>query len=261
MWLKRPINPSQRLAAGLRQLEDHLQTLIEGSAARFFPTTQMQHDLATSLVEAMRQGILPGADGVLLGPNLFRLEASPQQVEFMRADPALLEGLRRLLQEEGNEAGLRFTGPLSVQVNAVPDLAAGQVRVTAVHSQMGLTGTSTIETDSLDPTAGIPPNAFLIIDGMQLYPLRVAVLNIGRRADNHLVIDDQRISRVHAQLRLVRGQFVIFDLDSSGGTWVNGERIHQHALQPGDVISLSGLPLVFSQDSVLSDETQRMQNL
>jgi pSer/pThr/pTyr-binding forkhead associated (FHA) protein len=93
---------------------------------------------------------------------------------------------------------------------------------------------------------------------MEVYPLRVAVLNIGRRADNHLIIDDPRISRVHAQLRLVRGRFVIFDLESSGGTWVNGERIHQRALQPGDVISLSGVPLVFGQDSHLADETQRM---
>jgi len=70
------------------------------------------------------------------------------------------------------------------------------------------------------------------------------------------VIDDGRISRLHAQLRAVRGRYVIFDLDSRGGTWVNGQRVRQQALAPGDVISLAGVPLVFSQDAPEPGETQ-----
>jgi pSer/pThr/pTyr-binding forkhead associated (FHA) protein len=57
-------------------------------------------------------------------------------------------------------------------------------------------------------------------------------------------------------LRAIRGRFVVFDLDSAGGTWVNGQRVLQHTLVPGDVISLSGVPLVYGQDSVGQDETQ-----
>jgi len=34
----------------------------------------------------------------------------------------------------------------------------------------------------------------LIVDGMQVFLIRQAVINIGRRADNHLVIDDARVS-------------------------------------------------------------------
>jgi hypothetical protein len=62
------------------------------------------------------------------------------------------------------------------------------------------------------------------------------------------LIDDPRVSRVHAQIRAVRGRYVIFDLDSTGGTYVNGERIRQCPLTPGDVISLSSLPLVYGQE-------------
>jgi pSer/pThr/pTyr-binding forkhead associated (FHA) protein len=78
--------------------------------------------------------------------------------------------------------------------------------------------------------------------------LNGGVVNIGRRPDNHLVIDDARISRLHAQLRLVRGRYMLFDLESTGGTFINGERIRQHTLRPGDVISLAGVPLVYGQD-------------
>jgi pSer/pThr/pTyr-binding forkhead associated (FHA) protein len=102
----------------------------------------------------------------------------------------------------------------------------------------------------------LPQNAFLIVDGMQIFPLSQGVINIGRRQDNQLIIDDTRISRVHAQLRAIKGRYVIFDLESSGGTFVNGERIRRSTLYPGDVISLSGVPLVFGQDLSGAGETQ-----
>ena len=94
----------------------------------------------------------------------------------------------------------------------------------------------------------IPNNAFLIIGGTQIFPLDRSVINIGRRLDNHIVIDDPRVSRAHAQLRIVRERFVLFDLNSSGGTFVNGQRAEQSVLYPGDVISLAGVTLIFGQD-------------
>ena len=95
----------------------------------------------------------------------------------------------------------------------------------------------------------IPDNAFLIIEGVKVHPLKETVVNIGRRLENHLVIDDPRISRNHAQLRAIKGRFVLFDLNSTGGTFVNGQRTSQTVLYPGDVISLAGVALIFGQDN------------
>lgn len=259
MWLKRPSNSTQHLSKRLRRLEIRLETLIEGSAARFFPTVQTQHDLAVHLVEAMRQGIQSGPNGELVGPNLFILHAHPLQAAGLAANQFLLDSLTQSLQEEGSQAGLIFTSPLVVRVSESPEAQPGEIIVQALHSQEGLTGTTALEAEQDNSPARLPANAYLIVDGMQIFPLHQAVINIGRRADNHLVIDDARISRVHAQLRLVRDQFVVFDLDSTGGTWVNGERIHQKPLQPGDVISLSGVPLVFGQEVAYPEDTQQMQ--
>jgi pSer/pThr/pTyr-binding forkhead associated (FHA) protein len=66
--------------------------------------------------------------------------------------------------------------------------------------------------------------------------------------DNHIVLDDPRVSRNHAQLRIIKDQFTLFDLNSSGGTFVNGQRTNQSVLHPGDVISLAGVSLIFGQD-------------
>jgi pSer/pThr/pTyr-binding forkhead associated (FHA) protein len=109
------------------------------------------------------------------------------------------------------------------------------------------TGTLAIESEAA--AQDLPPEAFLILSDDQVFALHHTVLNIGRRVDNHLMIDDPRVSRLHAQLRANRDHYVIFDLDSSGGTFVNGERIHQYILRSGDVILLAGVTMVFGQEA------------
>jgi pSer/pThr/pTyr-binding forkhead associated (FHA) protein len=94
----------------------------------------------------------------------------------------------------------------------------------------------------------IPANAFLIVNGTDVYQLKQTVVNIGRHLDNDVVLDDPRVSRRHAQLRAVRGRYIIFDLDSTGGTYVNDRRVAQSVLHPQDVISLAGIPLVYAQE-------------
>jgi hypothetical protein len=95
----------------------------------------------------------------------------------------------------------------------------------------------------------VPPAAFLVVDGVRIFPLEQPVVCIGRAPENDLVITDMRVSLQHAQLRAVGGRFVIFDLDSTGGTSLNGLSVLQHPLTPGDVISLAGIPLVYGQEN------------
>ncbi|NUM45777.1 MAG: FHA domain-containing protein [Anaerolineales bacterium] len=102
----------------------------------------------------------------------------------------------------------------------------------------------------------IPANAFLIVNGAEVFPLKKNIVTIGRMADNDLVIQEVRISRYHAQLRAVKGQYLLVDLQSTGGTSVNGEKVLKVALFPGDVISFAGVPVIYGQSPVaqLQDE-------
>lgn len=109
--------------------------------------------------------------------------------------------------------------------------------------------TETQDKNQQDEDTTMPENAFLIIEGVKVFPLKVSVVNIGRRLDNQLVIDDPRVSRNHVQLRSLKGRFVLFDLNSTGGTFVNGQRTNQSVLYPGDVISLAGVAIIFGQDN------------
>ena len=228
----------------LAQLETRLQGMIEGSAARLF-AGRSPTGLAFQLVEAMRVGIrhVPG-DGDI-APDLFILLVHPDQAGVLQSDFTLLEDLTFSLQEAGMAANLRFLNPPDVRVVAAPELALGEIKVAALHSWENLPSTAAMEVEREDGGIKVPQGAFLIVNGTRIFQLQQSVVNIGRKDDNHLVLDDPHISRQHAQIRVMRGHLVIFDLDSTGGTWVNGERVEQRRLFPGDVIFISGIPLVF----------------
>jgi FHA domain/FhaA, N-terminal domain len=239
----------------LATIEARLQALIEGSAARLFPLTPQSDNLAALLVQAMNNAIDTRALDHL-APNLYTLFAHPNRVESLRENDNLLETLVQVLEESGNEAGLRFLSHPVIRVAADPNLAPGQIRIKARNSWENLPETADLPTERAAIIENIPSNAFLIVNGTDIFPLIQKVINIGRRDDNQLVVSDARVSRIHSQLRVFKGRYVIFDLDSTGGTFVNGERIHQHILYPGDVISLAGVPLVYGQDSTTLSETQ-----
>lgn len=62
-------------------------------------------------------------------------------------------------------------------------------------------------------------------------------LTIGRDITNRIVINDPEVSRKHARLALQSGAYVIEDLGSTNGTFVDGQRlIGPHMLRPGETI-------------------------
>ena len=239
------------------QLESHLQALIEGSSARLFPSMQSTGDLTNSFVMALQQHLRSDKDGNWVAPSNFELHLHPSEAEKISSDPSALDRVSNALQQAGEEAGLTFYHLPQIQIVPDEQVLRGDMQISAYHDPEDLPHTMAMEA-SLDlDQEDIPTNAFLIVDGTQLFTLEQTVINIGRRADNHLVIDDSRISRLHAQIRLIHGQFVIFDLGSTGGTYVNNQPVNEHALRPGDVITLAGIPIVFGQDTNLHGETQK----
>ena len=241
----------QLLKAKLDQLEARLQFLIEGSAAKIFPFRGERYELASSLVTAMKAGIRSTEDGSWLAPNLYTIQVHPVNLQSLGQNQILLEELAEIIRQAGNEAGLLFPYPPVIRVWADQEVGVAEIRVLVEISTPEISETSTLAVEPDGDAGSIPANACLILEGAQVFPLRGAVVNIGRQLDNHLVINMSPISRYHAQLRAIKGRYVIFDLDSTGGTYVNGRRLQQCTLYSGDVISIAGVNLVYSQDGNL----------
>ena len=112
------------------------------------------------------------------------------------------------------------------------------------------------------PKSELSHNAYLIVNS-EVFPIRHPLTNLGRKLDNHIVLNDPRVSRNHAQIRLMDNQFILLDLNSTGGTMVNGKRVSKSVLYSGDSISLAGLEVKFVQDTpkMISKTMDRTQPL
>jgi hypothetical protein len=85
------------------------------------------------------------------------------------------------------------------------------------------------------------------------YPLSGDQLIIGRDASNAVAINDAEVSRKHARLTFQGGKYVLEDLGSTNGTFVNGQRlVGPVVLKAGDVVSL-GEQIVLMYDAISTD--------
>ena len=235
----------------LEQLEANLQRLVEDQLAGILPGLKLEDRVIQRLSTAVKENIVQQRDDSPLAPNVYTLIVATDTSPMWK-EQRTLDTLKNIILTAGREVGLKFIGQPIITITTDDTYSPEEVRVVASHKlepvgeTQGMQNTNSGNTEEI---AGIPENAFLIVEGVKVHPLTESVVNIGRRLENQLVIDDPRVSRNHAQLRAIKGRFVLFDLNSTGGTFVNGQRTSQTVLYPGDVISLAGVALIFGQDN------------
>jgi pSer/pThr/pTyr-binding forkhead associated (FHA) protein len=78
------------------------------------------------------------------------------------------------------------------------------------------------------------------------FPIRVPVVNVGRADYNDIVVDDGTVSTIHAKFQRREGIWVLVDLDSTNGTFVDGERVSGEVpLAPGAIVRFGDVSMVF----------------
>jgi hypothetical protein len=238
----------------LKRIEAGLKKLVESQLVRALPGSRPEDRVLQRLMEEVRSGTRTDELGRSLAPNAYAIMVRPGTSSGWKQQlvlPALLDAIR----EMADQSGLRFAAPLSLDVVEDPtESRESGFHVVAKFDEAPVKETQEVasRTPRVEGTwevNSVPANAFLIVEGSTQYALSQTVINVGRRLDNNLVIEDPRVSRHHAQLRAIDGHYVLFDLNSSGGSFVNGQRTSQSVLRPGDVISLAGVTLIYAQDS------------
>jgi ABC-type multidrug transport system ATPase subunit/pSer/pThr/pTyr-binding forkhead associated (FHA) protein len=131
--------------------------------------------------------------------------------------------------------------------------------------------TATVQTSvqAAAPEEAAPINATLLgvetpMTGLRKIDLRQrARLNIGRSPENDLQLDYPTISRRHARISRTGERYVIEDLGSSNGTFVNGESIDPgkpFPLHPGNTMRIGPIKFIFAPETVqLVDESRDLR--
>lgn len=95
----------------------------------------------------------------------------------------------------------------------------------------------------------MPKLTFILEDGQEIIVPLTDRITIGSTDQNDVFVDDERVSRQHAELLMnADGSVQVFDLKSTAGTFVNGQRVVSHTLQHGDQLAFGPLKAVVDLD-------------
>lgn len=98
--------------------------------------------------------------------------------------------------------------------------------------------------------ASLPPEAGLLVmtrgqgEGSR-FILDKDMTTVGRHPDSDVLLDHVTVSRRHAEFYRREGVFVVRDVGSLNGTYVNRERIEEVALARGDEVQIGRFRMVF----------------
>lgn len=185
-------------------------------------------------IEAQR--VLARADVIRIGDHEFRFYAD-------RAADAPLPGASSPLAAAPSEPA-----PAAPPAPSVPAAGAAERLSHTMHGMPVPTPAAPKPVvRSSGPTVQLAN--FLVRSGQlkgQRLPVRVPVVNIGRAEYNDLVIPDDSVSSTHAKLQRREGVWILFDNESTNGTWVDGERVSGEAmLGPGAVVRFGEVSVMF----------------
>jgi hypothetical protein len=250
------------MAGPIAALERFFERLFERPAARLFsPRIEIAH-LQREIERAMEAG-RQTARRRTFAPHRYRLVLHPADLlGFEGRRERVVEDLARSVHELARQRGYLLGGRPHIELETATSVTAGDV---VVHADPPTDDPRTA--DGRRPPLPVParpdepdgaaleggtsvfaaarpalPAAVLVVrrpDGStERITLTAGSLRIGRAPGNDLVLEDDRVSRSHGRLAVRHGLLVYTDLESTNGSFLNGRRVSEIALGPGDVLQL-----------------------
>jgi len=238
----------------IARLEAHLEQLVEGAFASLFGKKIRAQDIALQLARVMEDGVQPaqGSDPRLIAPDQYLIYAHPSvQTHLLERNATLPQSLADHLVELATLIGYRLINTPTIKFLADSQLDTGKLIINASYRNSPEHSTAALQHVVL-PGLSKPHSPQLVLDG-RLINLEQDVINIGRNRENQIVLDDNTVSRHHIQLRLRASAYMLFDINSQGGTFVNGVQIKEHQLKSGDLIRIGKTQMLYLEENSLSD--------
>jgi hypothetical protein len=259
----------------LARFERLMEQAVEGSLRRVFPTSLQPVQLAKAAARAMEDSQVIGLSGIEV-PNSYRLYLAPADLErFSDYSTTLARELSRYLLGYARERGLRPVGEPRIELLEDAHQRRGRVRAEARFVDLpparksevdaAVQGTRQLRLADLasagrDVGGAVDASAsgmrgLTLTDALGLrfgLDVQAGVVRMGRAPDNDVTIDNQRVSRYHAQLRLVESSWLVYDLDSTNGTFVDQQRVlssQPQVLRPGSTLRLGDHDLSVAEAS------------
>jgi len=250
----------------LQKFEDSLDRVVNGAFAKAFKAEVQPVELAAALQREVddRASVLDRDRTVI--PNVFHIELSHHDYTRLAVfKDALGSELATLVTNYAGEQNYTLLGEARVTMSEDDALETGIFRVRSeakaeVTSKAGVVEAIEVEeiveigavdepvAPAQSPAApsqpAAPPRQPRLEVGGQAYPLVRAITLLGRGTDADIRVEDPGVSRKHCEI-VVGNPALVRDLRSTNGTFVNGEKIDELALEDGSVVKIGGTSLVY----------------
>jgi FHA domain-containing protein len=240
----------------LRNLEAKIEGLVGGAFSRAFKSRVQPVEIARKLAKEMQDNQTVSISRTYV-PNHYTVWLSPQDREqFEGYEDGVKKELSDYLLEHARNEGLALITRPSVEFKTDDRLALGEFGIQTaliggpeseevpaeVGPSAGDFGHTMVyspdrEARPLTPPPGARGRALLVGEGKRSVLSGSRVL-IGRSRDCDITLEDPNASRRHAELRQEDGSWIVTDLGSTNGVKVNGRRVQEAVLQPGDELAL-----------------------
>jgi hypothetical protein len=241
----------------LRNLEAKLEGLVGGAFSRAFRSKVEPVEIARKLAKEMQDNQTRSISHTYV-PNLYTVWLSPEdRGHFEGYEDGLKKELSDYLLEHARTEGLALVTRPTIEFETDDRLSLGEFGIQAQLIQApeeeqadwpveagaaaGDFGHTMVYSPDRSARKLAPRDAprggrALFVGEDKRAVLSGSRLVIGRSRDCDITVEDANVSRRHAELRNEDGRWVVADLGSTNGVKVNGRRVEQAALEPGDEV-------------------------
>jgi hypothetical protein len=235
----------------LSGIESIFRGIFEGGVRRAFRPNLQPAEIAHALERLMAERKVVGSTSVDV-PNAYVASINPADFDRLSALRSTIErDAAAQLERRALEEQFRPIGPIRVELVADPAVPVSFVRGDAIFDEVatarvaiGLEQTRRLEPLPPSPEPAAPVALTLVAEDGQEIKVDGQPVKLGRARDNDVVIRDIRVSRYHAVIEPTVGGWVVRDLQSTNGTFVDGRRIDEVIIESPTEISLGGCRLV-----------------
>ena len=237
----------------LRNLESKLEGLFEGAFSKTFKSKVQPIEIARKLAKEMQDNKTVSISRTYVPNQYFVYLSQQDRDQFEGYEDGVLKELSDYLLETARDDGLALITRPTVEFRTDDRLGLGEFGIQAmlvrppaderaeepVQADFGHTMVYSVDREARRLEA--PPvgaGRAMLVGGGKRTVLSGSRFVIGRSRDCDLMLDDPNVSRRHAELRNEHGAWLVADLASTNGVKVNGRRVAEAHLNPGDEITI-----------------------
>ncbi|HQG13900.1 MAG TPA: FHA domain-containing protein, partial [bacterium] len=108
--------------------------------------------------------------------------------------------------------------------------------------------TELLKMDEIPDVVSLRKCQLVVVDGPnrgKKLTLNKNITKVGKRESNDLILADKTVSRNHVEIEYASDSFLLRDLGSTNGTFLNGSKVKEVYLTPGDLIKIGNTTIEF----------------